>query len=474
MTDLEVSSAIAGVSVIGRCPGRVSAARAPRPIRVHESILHRGGRPGAENPRKGPPPTAAVFPAPLRAGAPRHDGQSRHVPPKLPRPRAPGALIALPTHFGSVTINEIDTPCTRRSLCHLPIGDVLHVAVRQNLRDPQHPGRRRLRGRRRHGLGASASAGPTPSTATTCSSQGLPIDAKERGPRRYAARREALPADAQRDPPHQHRPPGHDPAGGSQSHPQPGARRRSTATTWPGRRARSWPATSARWPAPPAERDELSQLMVAAAERRRCHGQLEKDFDREFDGVQRGRRRWQEALAPGAQGKRGPAAVLPRRGAARGPQRRLLRLACLQALRQRGRPDRGGAGGRRPVAGHSDDDRGGHRRSRRRIEGSSSTTWIRPSTGRRGSRDAVERQDRFLKLKETEVAKAKQLVEVRTGKINDLKEQLAVFQGKTADNRWPTRPRPNRKSWTGSSTCATRARRTRSWSAKIRRLEGVK
>ncbi len=49
-----------------------------------------------------------------------------------------------------------------------------------------------------------------------------------------------------------------------------------------------------------------------------------------------------------------------------------------------------------------------------------------------GVSDAVERQDRFLKLKEAEVAKAKQLVELRTSQLNALKDELAKLQGKTA------------------------------------------
>jgi hypothetical protein len=87
--------------------------------------------------------------------------------------------------------------------------------------------------------------------------------------------------------------------------------------------------------------------------------------------------------------------------------------------------------------------------------------------------DAVERQERFLKLKENEVAKAKLLVQARTEQINALKDQLAGLQAKTAKSL-AEQAKAEQEVMQRLIELRDTGKKNQELEREIRRLEGVK
>jgi hypothetical protein len=89
-----------------------------------------------------------------------------------------------------------------------------------------------------------------------------------------------------------------------------------------------------------------------------------------------------------------------------------------------------------------------------------------------GMSDAVQRQEQFLKQKLIEVANAKQLVEVRTEQLNDLRKQLADLQGKTAKSL-AEQAKAEQEIMDRLIELRETARKNQELEREIRRLEGV-
>jgi hypothetical protein len=87
--------------------------------------------------------------------------------------------------------------------------------------------------------------------------------------------------------------------------------------------------------------------------------------------------------------------------------------------------------------------------------------------------DAVERQEKLLKLKEAEVAKAKQLVETRTAQLTALKEQLAALQAKTAKSL-ADQSKAEQEIMDRMIELRDTAQKNQELEREIRRLEGLK
>jgi hypothetical protein len=87
--------------------------------------------------------------------------------------------------------------------------------------------------------------------------------------------------------------------------------------------------------------------------------------------------------------------------------------------------------------------------------------------------DAVERQEKLLKLKEAEVAKAKQLVETRTAQLTALREQLAGLQAKTSKSL-ADQAKAEQEIMDRLIELRDTAQKNQELEREIRRLEGVK
>lgn len=89
-----------------------------------------------------------------------------------------------------------------------------------------------------------------------------------------------------------------------------------------------------------------------------------------------------------------------------------------------------------------------------------------------GLGDAVQRQERFLKVKESEIAKAKLLVEARKEQIDALKKELAEFQGKTAQSL-AEQAKAEQEIMDRLIELRDTGRKNQELEREIRRLEGV-
>jgi hypothetical protein len=87
--------------------------------------------------------------------------------------------------------------------------------------------------------------------------------------------------------------------------------------------------------------------------------------------------------------------------------------------------------------------------------------------------DAVERQEKLLKLKEAEVAKAKQLVETRTAQLTALREQLAGLQAKTGKSL-ADQAKAEQEIMDRLIELRDTAQKNQELEREIRRLEGLK
>ncbi len=219
-------------------------------------------------------------------------------------------------------------------------------------------------------------------------------------------------------------------------------------------------------------RDELSQLMVAP-QNDAAATELEKDFTREFDGVR-------EAGSDGKkhslqERKENAARLLFSLGEAlhEDPNTDYFASPAYKRLAQRGWSERGGARAvddqaavlqamtEEAIAAHDAE-------LKVFINNLDQAVYRAQSIS-----DAVESQDRLLKFKGVEVAKAKALVEERKAKIADLKDQLTALQKKTVASL-ANQARAEQEIMDQLIELRNTSKKNQELEQEIRSLEGVK